>query len=543
MSKPKPRPAGEGAESQAARPAKTGRRPPGAPSANERLVNQLRKRRHDAVHRGGEPERVQRSKGKLTARERVRRLLDPGSFVELDAFVTHRSTQFDMAERQAMGDGVVTGYGLIGGRQVFIFSHDASFMGGSLGEAFAEKVCKVMELAERTGSPVIGINDSAGARIQEGVVSLAGYADIFYRNVRSSGVVPQLSIIAGPCTGGAVYSPAITDFIFTVRKLGYMFITGPDVVRVTTGEEVDQEQLGGADIHSQRSGVAHFEADTEDQAFSQVRELLSFLPQNSWEAPPVVETADPADRADMELQEIIPESQNIPYDMREVITRVVDDGHFLEVQTLFAPNLVVGFARLDGESVGVVANQPRHLAGALDINASVKGARFVRFCDAFNIPLVTFVDVPGFLPGTDQEYGGIIRHGAKLLYAFAEATVPKLTVITRKAYGGAYDVMCSKHIGADYNVAWPSAEIAVMGAEGAVQFLGRQRVGEAKVDREALIAAYREQFANPYQAAERGYIDYVIEPRHTRPALISALRMARTKQVPAPRRRHGNIPL
>jgi len=543
VSKPKSGSAGEGAESQAARTVKPGRQPAGVPSANDRLINQLRKRRHDAVHRGGEPERVQRSKGKLTARERIRRLLDQGSFVELDAFVTHRSTQFDMAEREALGDGVVTGYGLIGGRQVFIFSHDASFMGGSLGEAFAEKVCKVMELAERTGAPMIGINDSAGARIQEGVVSLAGYADIFYRNVRASGVIPQLSIIAGPCTGGAVYSPAITDFTVMVRKVGYMFITGPDVVRITTGEEVDLEQLGGADIHSQRSGVAHFEAVTEDQAFMQVRELLSFLPQNSWESAPVVETTDPADRADAELQEIIPESQNIPYNMQEVIIRVVDDGHFLEVQSLFAPNLVVGFARLDGQSVGVVANQPRHLAGALDINASVKGARFVRFCDAFNIPLITFVDVPGFLPGTEQEYGGIIRHGAKLLYAFAEATVPKLTVITRKAYGGAYDVMCSKHIGADYNVAWPSAEIAVMGAEGAVQFLSRPRAGQPRVGREALIATYREQFANPYQAAERGYIDDVIEPRHTRPALISALHMARTKQVSSPRRRHGNIPL
>ena len=511
--------------------------------ANQRLVSQLRKRRHDAVHRGGVPERVQRSKGKLTARERIRRLLDPGSFVELDAFVTHRSTQFDMAERRALGDGVVTGYGQIGGRQVFIFSHDASFMGGSLGEAFAEKVCKVMELAERTGAPVIGINDSAGARIQEGVVSLAGYADIFYRNVRLSGVVPQLSLIAGPCTGGAVYSPAITDFTLIVRRVGYMFITGPDVVRVTTGEKVDQEQLGGADIHSQRSGVAHFEADSEDQAFLQLRELLSFLPQNSWEEAPLLSCADPVDRADPELQEIIPESQNIPYDMRAVIGRIVDDGKFLEVQALFAPNLVVGFARLDGQSVGVVGNQPRHLAGALDINASTKGARFVRFCDAFNIPLVTFVDVPGFLPGTDQEHGGIIRHGAKLLYAFAEASVPKLTVITRKAYGGAYDVMCSKHIGADLNLAWPTAEIAVMGAEGAVQFLGRPRGGQAPADREALIASYRERFANPYQAAERGYVDDVIEPRHTRAALISGLRMARGKHLPEPRRRHGNIPL
>jgi acetyl-CoA carboxylase carboxyltransferase component len=507
------------------------------------LINQLRKRRHDAVYRGGEPERIQRAKGKLTARERIRRLLDPGSFVELDAFVVHRATQFDMAERVALGDGVVTGYGLIGGRQVFIFSHDASFMGGSLGEAFAEKVCKVMELAERTGSPVIGINDSAGARIQEGVVSLGGYADIFYRNVRSSGVIPQLSIIAGPCTGGAVYSPAITDFTFMVRKVGYMFITGPDVVRVTTGERVDLEQLGGADIHSQRSGVAHFVADSEDQTFAQVKELLAFLPQNSREAPPRLPSTDPIDRADIELQEIIPELQTHPYDMRDVIHRVVDDGHFLEVQELYAPNLVIGLARLDGYSVGVVANQPRHLAGALDIGASVKGARFVRFCDAFNVPLLTFVDVPGFLPGTDQEYGGIIRHGAKLLYAFAEATVPKLTVITRKAYGGAYDVMCSKHIGADYNVAWPSAEIAVMGAEGAAQFLGRPRPGAAKVDQAELIASYREQFATPYQAAERGYIDDVIEPRHTRSALISALRMASSKRVSRPERHHGNIPL
>jgi propionyl-CoA carboxylase beta chain len=543
VSKSKSRMAPEPTEQRSPTPPKTERSPRNAPSANERLINQLRKRRHDAAYRGGEPERIQRGKGKLTARERIRRLLDPGSFVELDAFVVHRATQFDMAERVALGDGVVTGYGLIGGRQVFIFSHDASFMGGSLGEAFAEKVCKVMELAERTGSPFIGINDSAGARIQEGVVSLGGYADIFYRNVRSSGVIPQLSIIAGPCTGGAVYSPAITDFTFMVRKVGYMFITGPDVVRVTTGERVDLEQLGGADVHSQRSGVAHFVADSEDQTFAQVRELLSFLPQNSREAPPRTPSTDPTERADVALQEIIPELQNHPYDMRDVIHRVVDDAHFLEVQELYAPNLVIGLARLDGYSVGVVANQPRHLAGALDIGASVKGARFVRFCDAFNIPLVTFVDVPGFLPGTDQEYGGIIRHGAKLLYAFAEATVPKLTVITRKAYGGAYDVMCSKHIGADYNVAWPSAEIAVMGAEGAAQFLGRSRPGAAKVDQAELIASYREQFATPYQAAERGYIDDVIEPRHTRTALISALRMASSKRVSGPERRHGNIPL
>jgi acetyl-CoA carboxylase carboxyltransferase component len=516
---------------------------PAEPTVNERLVNQLRKRRHDAVNRGGEPERYQRRKGKLSARERIRRLLDPGSFYELDTFVTHRSDQFDMAERRVPGDGVVTGFGDMNGRRVFVFSHDASFMGGSLGEAFAEKVVKVMELAERTGCPLIGINDSAGARIQEGVVSLAGYADIFYRNVRCSGVVPQLSVIAGPCTGGAVYSPAITDFTFMVRKVGYMFITGPEVVRVTTGEEVDFEQLGGADIHSQRSGVAHFEASSEDEAFQQVRQLLSFLPSNSTEKPPVVPTDDPASRADRELQEIIPASQREPYEMREVICRIVDDGKFLEVQPLFAPNLLVGFAHLDGLSVGLVANQPKHLAGALDIGASVKGARFVRFCDAFNIPLVTLVDVPGFLPGTDQEYGGIIRHGAKLLYAFAEATVPKLTVITRKAYGGAYDVMCSKHLGADYNAAWPTAEIAVMGAEGAVRFLGGRSEGRPAMGEDELIASYREQFANPYHAAERGFIDDIIEPRQTRQALIRALHMASTKRVDPPHRRHGNIPL
>ncbi len=513
------------------------------PGANERLISQLRKRRHDAVHRGGEPARVQGRKGKLTARQRIALLLDEGSFVELDPFVVHRSTQFDMAERRALGDGVVTGHGRIGGRQVFVFSHDASFMGGSLGEAFAEKVCKVMDLAERTGSPLVGINDSAGARIQEGVVALAGYADIFFRNVRCSGVVPQLSVIAGPCTGGAVYSPAITDFTFMVRGVGYMFITGPEVVRVTTGEEVDFEQLGGADVHSQRSGVAHFEAESEEECFAQVRELLSYLPANSWEAPPRLPCGDPLERADASLQELIPESQNQAYDMRQVVRSVFDEGRFLEVQPLFAQNLVVGFARLGGETVGLVANQPRHLAGALDIGASVKGARFVRFCDAFNIPLVTLVDVPGFLPGTDQEHGGIIRHGAKLLYAFAEATVPKLTVITRKAYGGAYDVMCSKHIGADYNLAWPTAEIAVMGAEGAVRFLGRQRRGGPEPDQAELVASYRERFANPYLAAERGYVDDVIEPRQTRLQLARGLEMVRGKRRPRERRRHGNIPL
>ncbi len=537
---------GEGRGDRGGRRGGSGAALPPPPSETERLVNQLRKRRYDAVHRGGAAERVQHRKGKLTARERIARLCDPGSFVELDAFAVHRSTQVEMAERRVLGDGVVTGHGTVDGRRVCLFAHDASFMGGSLGEVFAEKVCKLMDLAERTGCPCIGFNDSAGARIQEGVVALAGYADIFYRNVRCSGVIPQLSVIAGPCTGGAVYSPAITDFVFMVREVGYMFITGPEVVRVTTGERVTFEQLGGADVHGIRSGVAHFEADGEDQVFQQVRRLLSFLPANHREPPPRRPPTDDWRRADDRLQTIVPDEPNRPYEMREVITGVVDEGDFLEVQPLHAANLVVGFARLDGHPVGVVANQPRVLAGALDIDASIKGARFVRFCDAFNIPLVTFVDVPGFLPGTAQEHGGIIRHGAKLLYAYCEATVPKLTVITRKAYGGAYDVMCSKHVGADYNVAWPTAEIAVMGAEGAVGIIHRREIAAAS-DRGArtaeLVAAYRGQFANPYVAAERGYLDDIIEPRQTRAALISALRMTATTRRSVPERRHGNIPL
>ncbi len=525
------------------------RRPGGPdeePDPTERLMNQLRKRRYDAVHRGGAPARAQHSKGKLTARERIARLCDPGTFVELDAFAVHRSSQPDMADRRVPGDGVVTGHAEIDGRRVCVFAHDGSFMGGSLGEVFAEKVCKVMDLAERTGCPCIGINDSAGARIQEGVVSLAGYADIFYRNVRCSGVVPQLSLIVGPCTGGAVYSPAITDFTFMVRHVGYMFITGPDVIEVTTGERVTFDQLGGADVHNQRSGVGHFEADSEDEAFLQIRRLLAFLPSSNRQAPPPRPTTDDWRRADPELQSVVPEDPTRAYDIREVITRVVDDGDFLEVQPLFAQNLVVGFAHLDGRSVGVVANQPRVLAGALDINASVKGARFVRCCDAFNIPLLTLVDVPGFLPGSDQEYGGIIRHGAKLLYAYCEATVPKLTVITRKAYGGAYDVMCSKHVGADFNVAWPTAEIAVMGAEGAVRVLNRQEIAGAPdpAARTAeLVAEYRRRHANAYTAAERGYLDDVIEPRQTRQSLIAALRFTEGKRRERRPRWHGNIPL
>src|ERR1700674_2206263 len=515
-------------------------------SMTERKINVLRKRRYDAIHRGGVAERSQHGKGKLTARERIERLLDAGSFTELDMFAMHRTSSFGMDERRIRGDGVVTGWGMIDGRQVFVFSHDASVFGGSLGEVFAEKVTKIMDLAKNTGCPCIGINDSGGARIQEGVVSLAGYAEIFYRNVESSGVVPQLSLIAGPCTGGAVYSPAMTDFIFMVRKVGYMFITGPDVIKVTTGEKVSFEDLGGADIHNSRSGVAHFIADTEDEAFTQMRELLSYLPANNPQQPPYRPTLDAPHREDPELQTIIPNNPNQPNDMRGVVTRIVDDGRFLEVMPYHAENIICGFARLDGYPVGLVGNQPRVLAGALDISASIKAARFVRFCDAFNVPLITFVDVPGFLPGTDQEYGGIIRHGAKLLYAYCEATVPKLTVITRKAYGGAYDVMSSKHIGADFNVAWPSAEIAVMGPQGAVNVIFRREIAAAPdpaAKTRELVEDYIEKFANPYFAAERGYIDDIIEPRQTRPRLISALNAMQTKKVRRPRRKHGNIPL
>jgi acetyl-CoA carboxylase carboxyltransferase component len=517
-----------------------------APSPSEREINVLRKRKYDAMHRGGDPDEKQHPKGKLTARERIDLLLDPGSFSEVDAFAVHRTEAFGMGEKKIPGDGVVTGYGTVDGRELFVFSHDASVFGGSLGEVFAEKVCKVMDLAVRAGRPCIGINDSGGARIQEGVVSLAGYADIFYRNVRSSGVVPQISVIAGPCTGGAVYSPAITDFIFMVEHLGYMFITGPEVIRVTTGEKVGFDELGGAEVHNIRSGVAHFLHDAEPDAFAGVRRLLSYLPGSNREMPPAVPTEDSADRRDPSLQSLIPQNPHQPYDIKAAIVPVVDRDSFLEVQEHFAQNIVVGFARLGGQVVGIVGNQPRILAGALDINASVKGARFVRFCDAFNIPLVTFVDVPGFLPGTAQEYNGIIRHGAKLLYAFAEATVPKLTVITRKAYGGAYDVMSSKHIGADFNYAWPSAEIAVMGPQAAVSIIFKREIAAAKdpaKKTEQLVEDYKEKFANPYIAAERGFLDDVIEPQETRPMLIRSLHLLRDKQVERPHRRHGNIPL
>jgi propionyl-CoA carboxylase beta chain len=510
-------------------------------------LEQLRQLRDEALHAGGEAavER-QRSAGKLLARERVERLLDPGSFVELDRYVRHRESNFGMLERRPYGDAVVTGYGTIFGRKVFVFSQDFTVFGGSLSEVFAEKICKVMDLAAKYGCPVIGINDSGGARIQEGVVSLAGYAEIFWRNVQCSGVVPQLSLVMGPCAGGAVYSPAITDFVLMVEGSSYMFITGPDVVKTVTGEEVSFEELGGAATHAARSGVAHFISPDEEACLEDARYLLSFLPQNNVDPPAYAPPADPVGREDPDLDTLIPDNPNKPYDMKAVIERVVDAGEFLEVHERWAENLVCCFARLGGHSVGVVGNQPRSLAGVLDIDSSVKGARFVRTCDAFNIPLVTFVDVPGFLPGTEQEWGGIIRHGAKLLYAYAEATVPKLAVITRKAYGGAYDVMSSKHIRADFNFAWPTAEVAVMGPEGAVNIIFRKELeaaGDAEARRAELIADYRERFANPYTAAERGYVDEVIEPRRTRPVLIDALETALTKREPRPRRKHGNIPL
>jgi propionyl-CoA carboxylase beta chain len=500
-----------------------------------------------AAHEGSEKAVArQRERGKLLARERLERLLDPGSFVELDRFVRHRETEFGMADNRPWGDAVVTGYGTVFGRKVFVFSQDFTVFGGSLSEVFAEKVCKVMDLALKYGCPVIGINDSGGARIQEGVVSLAGYAEIFWRNVQASGVVPQISLVMGPCAGGAVYSPAITDFVLMTEGTSYMFITGPDVVKAVTGEEVSFEELGGAVTHATKSGVAHLTADDEDSVIEDARYLLSFLPQNNLETPPYAEPTDPVDREAPALDTLVPDSAHKPYDMHTVIGAVVDDGDFLEIQPHFAENIVCGFARLGGHAVGVVCNQPRALAGVLDIDASVKAARFVRTCDAFNVPLVTFVDVPGFLPGTAQEWGGIIRHGAKLLYAYAEATVPKLTVITRKAYGGAYDVMSSKHIRADFNVAWPTAEVAVMGPDGAVNIVFRGELAEAEdpeARRAELVADYTERFANPYTAAERGYVDDVIEPRRTRPVLISALETALTKREPGPKRKHGNIPL
>ncbi|HEX7090474.1 MAG TPA: acyl-CoA carboxylase subunit beta [Longimicrobiales bacterium] len=497
---------------------------------------------------GGGPERLaaQHARGKLSARERLDLLLDEGSFVELDRFVTHRTTGFGLEDQKILGDGVVTGYGTIQGRLVYVFSQDFTVFGGSLSEAHAEKIVKIMDLALKTGAPVIGLNDSGGARIQEGVVSLGGYADIFLRNTLASGVVPQISAILGPCAGGAVYSPAITDFIFMVRGTSYMFVTGPNVVKTVTHEDVDMEALGGADVHASTSGIAHFACDSEPECLAGIRRLFDYIPQNNREDPPRRETDDPFDRADEELLDIVPDEPTRPYDMHDVIRRVVDDGDFFEVHAGFAQNLIVGFAHLGGHSVGIVANQPAVLAGVLDISSSVKGARFVRFCDAFNIPLVVFEDVPGFLPGVAQEHGGIIRHGAKLLYAFCEATVPRLTVITRKAYGGAYDVMNSKHIRGDISLAWPTAEIAVMGPKGAVEILFRKEIAESP-DPEAATRAreqeYRERFAHPYVAASRGYVDDVIDPRETRARLISALDMLREKRDSNPPRKHGNIPL
>jgi propionyl-CoA carboxylase beta chain len=500
------------------------------------------------AEKGGGEARVQRQHeaGKLTARERIDLLLDPGSFVELDKFKTHRCSDFGMADQKVLGDGVVTGYGLVEGRQVFVFAQDFTVFGGSLSGAFAEKICKVTDLAMEVGCPVIGLADSGGARIQEGVVALAGYADIFLRNTLASGVVPQISVILGPCAGGAVYGPAITDFIFMVKDTSYMFATGPDVIRSATQEEVTRDDLGGAKVHATRSGIAHFAHDSEEAALRAVRELLSFLPLNNVDDPPSQPCADDVARRDDVLRTIVPDSPTKPYDMREVVRAVVDDRHLFEVAEHFAGNVIVGFARLNGRPLGVVANQPAVLAGVLDVDASLKAARFVRFCDAFNVPLLTFVDVPGFLPGTGQEWGGIVKHGAKLLYAFAEATVPKVTVITRRAYGGAYVVMASKHLRSDVNLAWPTAEIAVMGPEGAVGIVFRKEIQAAKdpvAERARLVQQYRDDYANPYRAAALGYVDEVVKPEDTRPKVIRAFEMLRTKRRENPPRKHGNLPL
>jgi len=507
-------------------------------------LRELRKR----VQNNADPVRLEkrRAKGKLTARERIEKLLDPGSFRETDALARHRCTDFGMEQKRILGDGVITGSGKIDGRLVYVFSQDFMSYGGSLGEVFADKICKIMDMAIQNGAPVIGINDSGGARIQEGVVSLGGYAEIFFRNVMASGVVPQLSMIMGPCAGGAVYSPAMTDFTLMVKGGSHMFITGPDVIRSVTQEEVTFEDLGGAMTHNSVSGVAHLVANNEEDSIAQLRTLFSFLPSNNMEDPPRVTPDDPKERMDESLNTLIPDDPNRPYDIRDVFSKVLDNGEFFEVQPYWGSNLVIGFARLNGYSVGIVGNQPNYLAGCLDVDASIKGARFVRFCDAFNIPLITFVDVPGFLPGVSQEHNGIIRNGAKLLYAYCEATVPKLTVITRKAYGGAYDVMCSKHIRADFNVAWPTAEIAVMGAGGAVNIIFRKELKNhpnPEQRREELVEEYKNKFASPYIAAERGYIDDVIEPKETRPRLIEALADCINKRERRPPKKHGNIPL
>lgn len=507
------------------------------------------RRRHTAAENGGGPERRERqhAEGKLSARERIDLLLDEGSFEEIDKLVRHRCRDFGMEQQVIDGDGFVTGHGLIHNRPVFVFAQDFTVFGGSLSETNAQKVVKLMDLALKTGAPIIGLNDSGGARIQEGVLSLGGYADIFLRNTLASGVVPQISAVMGPCAGGAVYSPALTDFVFMVENTSHMFVTGPDVIRTVTHEDVSKEQLGGAATHNGVSGVAHFLAPDDAGCLVAIRELLGYLPANNQDDPPRQACADPADRADPALDSVVPLQSHLPYDIRDAITRVVDLESFFEVQEHFAKNMVVGFARMDGGTVGIVANQPAVLAGCLDINSSAKGARFVRFCDAFNIPILTFVDVPGFLPGTGQEWGGIIRHGAKLLYAFAESTVPKITVVTRKAYGGAYCVMGSKHLRTDVNFAWPTAEIAVMGAEGAVNIVYRRELLAASASgddtRQLRIEEYKDRFANPFIAAERGFIDDVIEPRETRKRIIRALRLLATKVDTTPRRKHGNIPL
>jgi propionyl-CoA carboxylase beta chain len=512
----------------------------------EKLKQLEELRRQSELGGGAERIEAQHERGKLSARERLDLLLDEGSFIELDRFVTHRTAGFGLEKQKFLGDGVVTGYGTVKGRLVYVFSQDFTVFGGSLSEAHAEKIVKVMDLALKNGAPVIGLNDSGGARIQEGVVSLGGYADIFLRNTLASGVVPQISAILGPCAGGAVYSPAITDFIYMVRGTSYMFVTGPNVVKTVTHEDIDMEGLGGADVHASTSGVAHFACDSEVECLESIRRLLDFIPQNNREDAPERDATDPFDRQDEELLDIVPDEPNKPYDILDVIRRVADEGEFYEVHKDYARNIVVGFGHLGGRSVGVIANQPAVLAGVLDINSADKGARFVRFCDSFNIPLVVFEDVPGFLPGVAQEHGGIIRHGAKLLYAFAEATVPKVTVITRKAYGGAYDVMNSKHIRGDINLAWPTAEIAVMGPKGAVEVLFRRQIAAADdpaAETAAKEADYRERFAHPYIAASRGYVDDVIDPRETRPRLISALDMLRNKRDENPWKKHGNIPL
>ena len=513
----------------------------------KRALERLEALGREAALGGGEERlQAQHDRGKLSARERIDLLLDEESFVELDRFVTHRSTEFGLESRKILGDGVITGYGTIEGRLVHVFSQDFTVFGGSLSEAHAEKIVKLQDMALRTGAPLIGLNDSGGARIQEGVVSLGGYADIFLRNTLSSGVVPQISVILGPCAGGAVYSPAITDFVYMVRGTSFMFVTGPGVVKAVTHEDIDMEGLGGADVHAEISGVAHFAHDSEAESLAAVRELFRYIPQNNSERAPAGSDRDPHDRRSQKLLELIPDNPNRPYDILDVIREVVDDGDFYEVHAGFAPNLVTGFAHLGGHPVGIVANQPAVLAGVLDIDSSDKGARFVRFCDAFNIPLVVFEDVPGFLPGVGQEHGGVIRHGAKLLYAFCEATVPKVTVITRKAYGGAYDVMNSKHIRGDMNLAWPAAEIAVMGPKGAVEVLFHREIAASDDPRAATeekMADYREKFAHPYVAAARGYVDDVIDPRDTRPRLINALDMLAEKRDANPPKKHGNIPL